>query len=78
MKTAVTVLYNYVQYPPQLPGRDVEIISIDHAFDTRTVMDRSGYPPMKFRQQTWRAHSDIAFPPASGNESATSSAPTTP
>ncbi len=52
---------------PQLTeeaGSTTEPVPADCDFDIRTtIMDnRSGYPPFKSRHQTWRAHSEIAFP----------------
>lgn len=41
----------------------MDLLALDRDFDMRTVLDRSGYPPIKFRTQTWRAQKDIAFPP---------------
>jgi hypothetical protein len=50
--------------PPVLSEAGVmDLLALDRDFDMRTVLDRSGYPPIKFRAQPWRAHKDIAFPP---------------
>lgn len=40
----------------------MDLLGLDRDFDMRTLLDRSGYPPIKFRAQTWRAQKDIVFP----------------
>lgn len=65
--------------PRQLSDPEiVELLHIDRDFDMRTVLDRSGYPPIKFRSQTWRAQSDIAFPPETSSSDAGSDGHKTP
>ena len=63
--------------PHQLSDSEMlEILSLDRDFDMRTVMDRTGYPPIGFRPQTWRAQSDIAFPPEAADSSNSSNSGT--
>lgn len=65
--------------PRQLSDPEiVDLLNIDRDFDMRTVLDRSGYPPIKFKSQTWRAQSHIAFPPKSSSPDATSDGHRTP
>ncbi|KAF4458059.1 hypothetical protein F53441_134 [Fusarium austroafricanum] len=41
----------------------IEFLNNDRDFDLRIIMDRSGYPPLGFKSQGWRAQSHLAFPP---------------
>ncbi|KAI3528607.1 uncharacterized protein CLUP02_13985 [Colletotrichum lupini] len=53
--------------PPQLKDPEVQnLLQLDHNFDMRTVTERTGYPSIAYKAQTWRAQRDIAFP---GDES---------
>ncbi|KAF0329892.1 hypothetical protein K4K61_006266 [Colletotrichum sp. SAR11_59] len=65
--------------PPQLKDPDVQnLLCLDHNFDMRTVTDRSGYPSISYKAQTWRAQRDIAFPGGESESDADSTRVATP
>lgn len=35
---------------------------VDNEFDLQTVLNRTGYPPLQFKSQTWRSQTHLAFP----------------
>ncbi|KAK1830084.1 hypothetical protein QBC39DRAFT_116847 [Podospora conica] len=57
--------------PPELSDPEIQqLLRVNHEFDMRTVTNRAGYPPIKFKAQTWRAHEGIAFPQGSSRSDA--------
>lgn len=56
--------------PLQISDPDVlNLLRLDRDFDMRTVMDRSGYPPIQYKSQGWRAQTHLAFPPCHDEKS---------